>query len=204
MARHYDTLLNMVTLGGYSSFIKKAIAWMEIQPSDKIIDLGAGTGKNALLMLRYLNERGKIVGIDVGREMAIQFKKRSRNHPNMTFRRERIDIPLHLGETFDKALLSFVLHGFPRNVRETILENCHQLLNPGGSLIMFDYNEFSLEALPWYMRYPFKLTECPYAFDFIQQPIASLLGRHGFSISGEKLFFKGMVRCLRATRELSS
>lgn len=203
LARHYDTLLNLFTLGWYSSFIEEAIAWMNIHPSDRIVDLGAGTGKNALLMLQYLDDSGKIMGLDIGHEMAIQFKKRCRRFLNVTFQQRRIDIPFQLNETFDKALLSFVLHGFPRDVREIILDNCRTLLKPGGELILFDYNEFSLNALPWYLRYPFKIIECPYAFDFIQQPITALLTRHGFSMGRERLFVKGMIRCLRATREAS-
>ncbi len=204
MARHYDTLLNVVTFGWYAQFIRKAIAWMNIQPTDRIIDLGAGTGKNTLLMLKYIAGRGRIVGVDVGREMAIQFKRRCRHYPNVTFLRQRIDVPMDLEETFDKALLSFVFHGFPREVRETILDNCHALLRPGGELIFFDYNEFSLETLPWYLRVPFKIGECPYAFDFIRQPMAPLLEAHGFSVTQERLFLKGMIRCLRAVREPAS
>jgi ubiquinone/menaquinone biosynthesis C-methylase UbiE len=49
-AKFYDNLVNFVTLGGYSIFIKKAIKSMNINPNDKIIDFGAGTGRNALLM----------------------------------------------------------------------------------------------------------------------------------------------------------
>ena len=200
LARNYDRLIDLVTLGWYRHFIREAVAWMKIRPSDRIIDLGAGTGRNTLLMLKYLDAHGRVMGIDVGRDMAIQFKKRCRRFPNVSFQRQRIDIPMDLDETFDKALLSFVLHGFPGKVRETILENCRKLLAPGGELILFDYNEFSLESLPWYLRFPFKVTECPYAFEFIQQPLATLLDRHGFALIETRLFFRGMIRCARAMR----
>jgi len=201
MARHYDALLDLVTFGFYRYFIKEAISWLDIQKSDRIIDLGAGTGRNACLMVQHLSESGKIVGIDVSNEMAAQFIKRCRNFPNVSFLRQRIDIHFELNETFDKALLSFVFHGFPQEVRETILDNCFNLLKPGGKLILLDYNEFSPDSLPWYLRYPFKITECPYAYDFIQRDMAKLLAQHGFSRGNERLFFKGMVRCLQATRE---
>ncbi len=200
LARHYDSLLDILTAGWYRSFIRTAIAWMRIQPSDRIVDLGAGTGRNAMLMLPYLNDEGRILGLDVGRDMAIQFKKRCRAFPRISFQRQRIDIPFRIDGTFDKALLSFVLHGFPEQVRETILENCHDLLAPEGELILIDYNEFSLESLPWYLRLPFKMTECRYAFEFIQQSITPLLARHGFTVVETRLFVRGMLRCLRARR----
>ena len=201
LARHYDLLLDMATFGWYRSFIRETIAWMDIQPDDRIVDLGAGTGRNACLMTRYLTGKGKILGIDIGEEMAAQFKKRCRSLGNVTFLQQRIDIPFQLEERFDKAVLSFVLHGFPHPVRETLLDNCFRLLNPGGRLILVDYNEFSLDALPFYLRLPFKITECPYAFDFIQKDMGALLLRHGFTVEKTRLFLKGMIRCLAATKE---
>ncbi len=203
LARHYDFLLDAVTFGWYRSFLRKAIAWMEIQPADRIIDLGAGTGRNACLMARYLSGGGKILGIDIGEEMADQFEKRCRNFENVAFLRRRIDVPFELGETFDKAVLSFVLHGFPHEVRKVILDNCFKLLEPGGRLILLDYNTFVLEDLPWYLRIPFKMGECPYAFDFIQRDLAGFLKGHGFAPERTRLFFKGMIRCLSAIREES-
>ena len=107
----------------------------------------------------------------------------------------------HLPETRRPRVVGEVVGG---GVRDTILDNCHALLRPGGELIIFDYNEFSLETLPWYLRVPFKIGECPYAFDFIRQPMAPLLEAHGFSVRQERFFLKGMIRCLRAVRESAS
>jgi len=176
---------------------------MDIRPDDRIIDLGAGTGRNACLMGQYLSEKGRIVGVDIGKEMVSQFIKQCSRMENATFHYQRIDVPFRLEETFSKAVLSFVLHGFPQEVREVILTNCFNLLDPGGRLVLLDYNTFSLEVLPWYLRIPFKIGECPYAFDFIQRDMAAFLKHHGFVLERTRLFFKGMVRCLTAVREES-
>ena len=203
LARHYDFLLDVATFGWYRSFLRDAIAWMDIQPDDRIIDLGAGTGRNACLMAQYLSEKGRIVGVDIGKDMVTQFIKRCSRIGSATFHYQRIDVPFQLEETFSKAVLSFVLHGFPQEVREVILTNCFNLLDPGGRLVLLDYNTFSLEVLPWYLRIPFKIGECPYAFDFIQRDMAAFLKHHGFVLERTRLFFKGMVRCLTAVREES-
>jgi len=58
-AKYYDTLMNVITLGRYSFFIQKIILLMKIKPNDKIIDLGAGTGRNALMLLILLKKIGK-------------------------------------------------------------------------------------------------------------------------------------------------
>lgn len=64
-AKHYDALMNTITMGRYSSFIKEAIQLMKIKSDDKIIDLGSGTGRNACLMVKQLSKRGKLVGLDI-------------------------------------------------------------------------------------------------------------------------------------------
>ena len=69
VARHYDLMINLITGGTYSFFIRRVIRAMDIRPDDAILDLGAGTGRNACLMARYLGGRGRIVGLDIGEEM---------------------------------------------------------------------------------------------------------------------------------------
>ena len=61
-AKNYDTVMNMATLGLYRGFIHRAIRAMDIQRGDKILDLGCGTGRNACIMAKYLDDNGKITG----------------------------------------------------------------------------------------------------------------------------------------------
>lgn len=199
-ARHYDFLLNVITFGQYNSFIKNAIASMRIQKNEKIVDFGAGTGKNACLMRNYLSEEGKVLGLDIGKEMAEQFKKNCKNYPNVEFHFQRIDVDFDLGERFDRVFISFVLHGFPQNVREQILQNAYKHLKPGGILSILDYNEFVVNDMPFYFKIPFKYMECIYAFDFVEQDWKKILSKFGFENFSEKLWFKGYLRLLQAVK----
>jgi demethylmenaquinone methyltransferase/2-methoxy-6-polyprenyl-1,4-benzoquinol methylase len=200
LARFYDFILDIATLGYYARFIKKAIRWMDIRESDRILDLGSGTGRNACLMATYLKDGGEILGLDIGKEMIARFNKRCRLLQNVHVLKKRIDRPFDLPKSFDKVLLCFVLHGFPFEVQKTILDNCFSALSTAGTLLIVDYNEFSLDTLPWYLRIPFRITECPYAFEFISRDLKGVLSEHGFSIGNEACFFSGMVRCLEAVK----
>jgi len=200
LARFYDFILDIATLGYYARFIKKAVRWMGICENDRILDLGSGTGRNACLMATYLKDDGEILGLDIGEEMMARFNKRCHLLQNVHVLKKRIDRPFDLPKSFDKVLLCFVLHGFPFEVQKIILDNCFSALIRGGALFIIDYNEFSVDALPWYLRYPFKVIECPYAFEFIGRNLKGVLDEHGFSIGGEALFFSGMVRCLKAVK----
>ena len=48
---------------------------MAIQAEDAILDLGSGSGRNACLTARYLSDRGRIAGLDVGVEMLEQARR---------------------------------------------------------------------------------------------------------------------------------
>ena len=73
-AKFYDSMLNILSFGSYSSFIKKAIRSMNINENDEILDLGAGTGRNALLMNQYISDKGEILGLEISELMIAQFK----------------------------------------------------------------------------------------------------------------------------------
>lgn len=200
MARNYDSLLDLATVGRYSPFIKKAIELMKIQPEDKILDLGAGTGRNACLMAKYLSGNGELIGVDISTEMIAQFKKKCVNHPNVRVLRSRVDQFLAFKEKFDKIFISFVLHGFPQNVRESIVKNVFKMLKVNGSFFILDYNEFSFNEMPFYLRGLFKSIECTYAFDFIKRDWQQILTGHNFQGFEHFLFFKDYVRLLKAQK----
>ncbi|MCK4585276.1 class I SAM-dependent methyltransferase [candidate division WOR-3 bacterium] len=201
-ARHYDMLMDMITLGKYSSMIRKAIRLMGIRPADKILDLGAGTGRNACLMRRYFSSRGELIGLDISEEMISQFKKNCADFSNIKIIDVRIDQDLVYERYFDKVFISFVLHGFPQKVRNKIIRNAFKALKKGGEFFILDYNEFSLDEIPFYLRIAFKLMECSYAFDFIEKDWKKILSLRGFSDFREHLFFSSYIRLLKGVKVL--
>ncbi|MCD6505694.1 class I SAM-dependent methyltransferase [Candidatus Poribacteria bacterium] len=199
MAYHYDLMLDIVTLGGYPPFIRRVIGLMGIEPKDRILDLGAGTGRNACLMMGYLSSEGELIGVDISDEMISQFLRKCADFPNARIVKARIDRPLPFKGGFDKAFISFTLHGFPQEVREEIIRNAFEMLRDGGTLFILDYNEFNLREMPLYLRIPFKLVECPYAFDFLRRDWRGILADNGFGEFEEHIFFK-YVRLLKAKK----
>lgn len=74
-ARYYDLVLNILSVGIYDKFIKSAVAAMNIQSGEHILDLGCGTGRNACLMHKYFGENGYFLGMDISEEMGSQFRE---------------------------------------------------------------------------------------------------------------------------------
>lgn len=200
-AKYYDHMLNIFSLGLYSRFIHNVISQLRIKEGDHILDLGCGTGRNAQLMRRYVNDRGFILGLDVSEIMGKIFKKRFKNCKNAKFMHERIDLPLDFKEKFDKVFISFVIHGFPNEVRKIIIHNAYKGLKRGGTFWILDFNEFSLEDMPFYYRIPFTKIECGYAFDYIERDWKKILEDSGFDSFSETLYLKSYVRLLRAKKK---
>lgn len=200
IAKYYDILMDIMTFGAYSSFIQKAIRLINIKSNDKIIDLGAGTGRNACLMMNYLSVKGELIGLDISSEMVAQFKRRCTSFANAKIINQRIDKPLPYKDEFDKAFISFVLHGFSQDVRRQIIRNAFKALKKNGEFFILDYNEFSVKEMPFYLKISFKLIECPYAFDFVEKNWQKILAREGFSHFEKHLFFRDYVRLLKGVK----
>jgi demethylmenaquinone methyltransferase/2-methoxy-6-polyprenyl-1,4-benzoquinol methylase len=196
LANHYDGLMNLMSAGMYSRFIKSAITAMNIQPGERILDLGCGTGRNAALMRPFFGDEGFLLGLDISDEMGNQFRNKFKNDRNVDFRRERIDIPIRLDRQFDTVFMSFVLHGLPHEIRMTVLDNIFNNLKPDGRFFLLDFSEFKLKEMPALYRWLFTTFECKYAFDFVERDWQPLFVQKGFRKVDERFWFKNYVRLL--------
>jgi len=201
LARKYDSIMNIGTIGSYDRFIKAVVKAMNIQSDENILDLGCGTGRNACLMHTYLGENGSITGMDISEEMGDQFKKNCATYNNVVFKNQRVDIPFSDGKHFDTVFMSFVLHGFPHDVRLSVLQNIFDSLEAGGRFCLLDFSEFRMKDMPPHHRWVFKTFECKYAFDFVERDWKNILTEAGFADFDEHFWFKKYVRLLIAKKK---
>jgi len=199
-AKFYDPLINILTFGRYSKVIREVIQLLDIKPCDKILDMGAGTGRNAVLMAKYLSEEGRILGIDVSDDMVEQFRKRTEGLPNVQVEKRAADEELPYREEFDKVFISFLLHGLTREGRRAVLENAYKALKGRGQLFIFDYSQFDMARAPWYVRLFFAAVECQRAYEFIREDLGRMLGECGFVVEREHFFFAGYTKLVVARK----
>ncbi|MEA2096906.1 MAG: class I SAM-dependent methyltransferase [Candidatus Cloacimonadota bacterium] len=199
-AKFYDNIMNIMSFGGYRLFIKKAINSMYINQNDKILDFGAGTGRNALLMNKHLSEKGEILGLEISELMIAQFKKKIEKFQNINIINQRIDQPFELEKKYDKVFISFVFHGFPFEIQKNIIQNAYNALRENGEFIILDFNEFITDKTPLYFRIPFKIIECKYAFEYVERNWKKILSEFGFIGFEEKLFLGKHIRLLKSKK----
>ena len=200
ISRNYDRILAIASMGRFPKSIIRAIKDMQIEPNDHILDLGCGTGFIASLMDSYLNGTGSIHGLDISNEMALQFQSRFAERPHITFESQRIDVPFHLNKKFNKIFISFVIHGFPHEIRNTVIENVYKHLEEGGAFYILDFAEFDMNSMPLHHRAIFKTVECKYAFDYIERNWKSILKEKGFKEFTEHFYVKKYMRLLKAIK----
>ncbi len=200
-AKYYDILMDIITFGKYPSFIREVIKDLNLKRDDRVLDFGAGTGRNALLMREYL-DKGEIVALEIGEEMKEQFKKKCSSFSNIKLLDRRIDEPLDFKEEFDVVFISFVLHGFIQKKREIIIQNAFNALKKGGRFAILDYSNFDVDSAPWYVKFAIRKVECPLAEDFIKRDTKKMLKDFGFDRFEENFYFKNFVRLLQAYKPL--
>jgi ubiquinone/menaquinone biosynthesis C-methylase UbiE len=77
--------------------------------------------------------------------------------------------------SYDRALLFFLLHEMPEDVRRKTIAEALRMLKPGGQLVIVDYHQPSkLNPLYWPMQGILRTLE-PYAMDLWRQPIDTWL-----------------------------
>jgi len=199
-AKHYDKVMNIASFGFYKMFIQKAIKDLEVKSTDKILDLGCGTGRNILLMNKYVSDKSLLTGLDISEDMEKHFNRNCKPFSNINFINKRIDQPFELEQKFDKIFISFVIHGFPHEIRKIIVENAYNNLKPGGTFNILDFAEFDMDKMPFHHRMIFKKIECKYAFDFITRDWKTILKEFGFNKFIESYFFRKYVRLLKAEK----
>ena len=199
-ARYYDLFLNLISLGSYSHLIKDVVERMGIKPDQLMLDLGSGTGRNDCLMAGRLGSHGKIVGLDISDEMLSRARKRCRKYPNVTFEKQRIELPMPYKEEFDKVFISFVLHGFENDQKVGIIRNAYQALKPGGNFYILDYAEFDINGMWFPLRWAFARWECQLAVEFLKLDIKGMLCAQGFTDFKEEFFFRQHLRLLKTVK----
>src|SRR6185369_5719863 len=68
-AGHYDQVVSLLTLGRRKRLRRMTIALARIQPGERVLEVGCGTGDVAIAAYALVGPHGSVAGIDAGPEM---------------------------------------------------------------------------------------------------------------------------------------
>jgi ubiquinone/menaquinone biosynthesis C-methylase UbiE len=138
-AGYYDHVVSLLTLGRRARLRTMTIALARIQPGDRVLEVGCGTGDVAIAACAPAGQHGSVSGIDAGSEMiAVARAKAARAGLAIDFRVEPIEALTYPDATFDIVLSSLMMHHLPDDLKRQGLAEMARVLKPGGRLLIVD------------------------------------------------------------------
>ena len=128
-----------MTLGQAPAIRRKTADLVGIKASDKVLDVGCGTGDLTIVAKGRAGSAGDVVGLDASPEM-VETARQKVAH-------QGIDIQYRLGlieaipfpdDYFDVVLSSLMMHHLPEALKDRGLAEIFRVLKPGGRLLVVD------------------------------------------------------------------
>jgi len=179
IAPYYDTLVHLLTFGGYEKFLRKAVKILAPQKGEKILDLCSGTGKAVSWMAEAVGEKGEVVGVDITQSMINVAKEHYGALANVIFLKKDVTQPWEYRDHFDGIITSFSIHELPEKYRAGVLERCYSALKGQGRMVIADFHPQPLGMAKFFSLIFFKLFERR-NISFLSFPQNETLKRAGF------------------------
>ena len=135
----YDFFEPILLLGKQAEYDRHLVELLDPAPSDKVLDLGCGTG----ILCRMIADRldsaagGFCVGIDAAGKM-VQVARQKRSGPTCQFKAMAAEKLEFEDQFFDAVVSSLFFHHVPLDLKEQALAEAHRVLKPGGKLVIAD------------------------------------------------------------------
>lgn len=136
----YDLLLLVLTGGHEQAYREDVLEFAGVAPGHRVLDVGCGTGSQAIATWRRSQPGGTVVGVDVSEPMLAVARRK--------VRRAGLDIAFHKADAaqlpfeddqFDIVTVTTVMHMVPERRRRRCLHEASRVLRSGGSLLLIDY-----------------------------------------------------------------
>jgi ubiquinone/menaquinone biosynthesis C-methylase UbiE len=139
-ARLYDLGTTVLSLGRLSALHRKIVELAGITPGERILDVGCGPGRLAIVAGTVAGPAGETSAIDPAPEMIeLARRKAARTGVRVRFEVGVIEALPYPADHFDVVLSSLMLHHLPDEVKRRGLAEIHRVLKPGGRVVAVDF-----------------------------------------------------------------
>lgn len=147
----YGTLVRLAFFGRDRAARRRALAALSLEPGDAVLDVGCGAGVNFETLATSVGPEGIVVGFDYSREMVRTARDEASTVPAPTavVRGDATTLPF-LKHSFDAAYATLSISAM--SDAESVIENVHRVLRPGGRLAVVDARPF--QKGPWRVLNP--------------------------------------------------
>jgi ubiquinone/menaquinone biosynthesis C-methylase UbiE len=138
--RLYDLLLLVLTRGRDRAYREDLLDLAGVTAGHRVLDIGCGTGTQAIAAWRRSQPGGSVVGVDISEKMLAASRRKAR--------RAGLDIAFHHANVaqlpfeddwFDVVTITTMMHMVPQERRRLGLREASRVLRRGGRLLLIDY-----------------------------------------------------------------
>lgn len=111
-----------------------------IQPHEKVLDVGCGTGTLAILAKSTSHPTVEMFGTDAAPEMIVRAQQKAYEAGvQVDFRPGLVEDIAFPDDTFDIVLSSLMVHHLPGDLKSKAFAEIYRVLKPGGRLLIIDF-----------------------------------------------------------------
>jgi demethylmenaquinone methyltransferase/2-methoxy-6-polyprenyl-1,4-benzoquinol methylase/phosphoethanolamine N-methyltransferase len=137
----YDIVVGVLALGRERAIREMTVEMAAVQPGNKVLDVGCGTGSLTLMAKARAGADGEVHGIDAASEMInLAQRKAAQANLDVDFQSaliERIPFP---DDYFDVVLSSLMLHHLPDDLKRKGFTEIKRVLKSGGCFFAVDFD----------------------------------------------------------------
>ena len=135
----FYALLDVIYFRKYETSPRKVV-FDTIGKKDNVLDLCTGTATNAIAIAKK-NPNAKIVGVDLSKDMLVVARNKVNKENLANVRLYRMDATQmnFKDESFDKVLLSLVLHETDEELAKKIIKEAMRVMKPDGELVVTEW-----------------------------------------------------------------
>jgi ubiquinone/menaquinone biosynthesis C-methylase UbiE len=136
-----------ITRGWLRELRQRTANLARLEPGEKVLDVGCGTGTLAIEVQRRVGATGRVCGIDPGVQQIARARSRAQPPFGKAARRnlpidfkvgviEHLDFP---DQSFDAVVSTLMMHHLPDDLKRRGLAEIARVLKPGGRLVIADF-----------------------------------------------------------------